>query len=198
MRTRSTGSRIVATFACCLAVLVLGAPAIAHERHVEPADSVADSSSRASAGFPAAQPVRAAARRAFEMPPLREAVASHLHNKLVHFPIVLALLSAGLLVTVRRRRNLEAAARWTSWLVAAAGGAAYFTGRAQAQAFDGEPKEWLVALHGQVGTAAAAALLVAAIAGSWSGTARHAWILGLLAAGLVLAAGFYGGLVAHG
>jgi len=98
----------------------------------------------------------------------------------------------------RRRPELDVAGRWLVWFAALGGIAAYFTGRIQEEAFEGEPKEWLVHLHGRWGTATAIALVVWALLTLWKPARKHAWLWGLVAAVLVLITGFYGGVVAHG
>ncbi len=167
------------------ALLVAPRPAPAHERH------------------PAATQGRAARQdtlqaRPFAMPPVRDAMLHHLHNKLVHFPIALAPVAVLLLLAERRRPGLGAAGVGLVWLAAAGAAAAYFAGRAQEKAFHGDPKEWLAGVHETWGTAAAVALLAWALLSLWPAGRRYLWLWGLLATATVLGAAFFGGLVAHG
>jgi len=186
-----------------LGLLLVAAVAIAHERHGaerHPAaaapESAAATAGAAHAPEGGAGPARDAER--FVMPPPGEALLEHLHNKLVHFPFALALAAALLLVLGRRRPELDLAGQWLVRLAALGGAAAYVTGRLQKEAFEGEPKEWLVGLHERWGTATAIVLVVWAFLTIVKPASRHAWLWGLVAAVLVLITGFYGGLVSHG
>jgi len=148
-----------------------------------------------SAGRPDGAP---AAPRRYAMPGMWEALVEHPHNKLVHFPLALAVVAALLLVLGRRWPELDAAGRWLVWLAALGGVAAYVSGRLQEEAFDGEPKEWLVNLHEKWGLSTAIALVAWALLTLWKPTRKRAWLWGLVVAALVLITGFYGGIVAHG
>ena len=207
MSTRAAFAwRVPAVFALLVAaLLVLVSPAAAHQhRHGAEADSSAAVSSPArSPSTGAADRLRAARRGPaasprYAMPPMRKAVVEHLHNKIVHFPLALALAAALLLVLGRQRPELDLAGQWLVRLAALGGAAAYVTGRLQKEAFKGEPKEWLVGLHERWGTATAIVLVVWALVTLWKPTRRHAWLWGLVAAVLVLITGFYGGLASHG
>jgi uncharacterized membrane protein len=185
------------------ALLAVAVPAAAHKKHAAAAAETlsaaqGDSARSVAAGdstSPRAVPAPAAP---FVMPPVREALLEHPHNKLVHFPLALALAAALLLVLARRRSELDVAGRWLVWLAALGGVAAYFSGRLQKEAFEGEPKAWLVNLHEKWGLATAIVLLGWALLTLWQPARKHAWLWGLVAAALVLITAFYGGIVAHG
>jgi uncharacterized membrane protein len=134
----------------------------------------------------------------FVMPPMGDALIEHPHNKLVHFPVALSLAAAILLVAGRRRPGLEAAARALIWLAAAGAVGAYFTGRLQEEAFEGEPKEWLVEVHEKWGLATAVAIVLWAAVATWPPSRKFGWLVGLFVVVLVAVAAFYGGMVAHG
>ncbi|MEK7347413.1 MAG: hypothetical protein AABZ94_00940 [Candidatus Eisenbacteria bacterium] len=134
----------------------------------------------------------------FAMPPMEDALLHHLHNKVVHLPIVLAPVALMLLLMERRRPGAGAGAPWLIAAAALAGWIAFFAGRAQAGAFDDGPKEWLVGIHENWGTAAAIALSAWAALALWPPARRRLWLAGLVATAVVFAAAFYGGLVAHG
>jgi len=174
------------------------AESVATAAGIAAADSVGTGAGAGAVGRTGAAGGARARQPQYPMPPMREALLEHPHNKLVHFPLALAVAAALLLVLGRRRRELELAGRWLVWLAALGGAAAYFTGRLQEDAFDGEPKEWLVGTHGRWGTATAIVLAVWALLTLWKPARKHAWLWGLLALALVLVTGFYGGIVAHG
>lgn len=187
-----------------LALALLGGATAAssHEKHQKPARPDSDSAAVASkvpgaADAPATAPEEAK-EPPFEMPPMSDAVTHHLHNKLIHLPIVLAPVALVLLLAERRRPGAGVAAPLLVWAAALSSAAAFLSGRAQAGAFDDGPKEWLVSVHQSWGLAAMISLLVWAALASWPAFRRRSWIVGAIAVAAVLGAAFYGGLVAHG
>lgn len=143
-------------------------------------------------------PDTAAAESPFQMPPIGEAMRRHLHNKLVHFPIVLAPMALLVLLISRRRPDLAGLSLTLAWLAALSAGMALWAGLSQAPDFEGGPKQWLVQVHRVWGIATTAALTLAALLGHWERARRFVWIMALLAVVLAGAAGFLGGLVSHG
>jgi uncharacterized membrane protein len=154
----------------------------------QPSDSVRDS---AVAG-------QAAPRAPYKMPPFSEALLDDLHNKLIHFPIVLTLVAAAMLIVARKKPELEPVAFWLVWLAALSVIPAYFTGKAQEEHFHGKPKEWLVEFHEKQGITIAITQALWVLSLLKANTRRFAWVIGLVLAVLVSSAGFIGGLVAHG
>jgi uncharacterized membrane protein len=179
----------------------------AHERHqhhpARPAAGAARDSSGAAAA-PYSGPAAtvggppAAGSKPYEVPPLLDAVRRHPHNKIVHFPIVLSLVSLAGLWLGRDNPGLLRFARGCAWAAALAAGAAWIAGLSQMSAFDGEPKAWLVLTHRNWGIASTAALAATALVAQWPRTRSRAWIAGLVAALIVGVTGFLGGLLSHG
>jgi uncharacterized membrane protein len=134
----------------------------------------------------------------YKMPPLGKALADDLHNKLIHFPIVLTMVAAAMLIVARRRREVEPVAFWLVWAAALSVIPAYFTGKAQAEHFHGRPKEWLVGIHEKQGIAIGILQAFWVLSLLTTTTRRWAWLLGIVLVVMVVAAGFIGGLVAHG
>jgi uncharacterized membrane protein len=198
LRTRV--ARFVALLSLALGgILAHSVPGDAHEKHRQaPSDS--DTVVSRPGSLPMDSPVSdsASSPSTFEMPPISEALTHHLHNKLVHFPIVLTPLAFLALLLRRRRSELGGLARALSWLAVLSAGAALWAGLAQAPDFEGEPKEWLMLLHRNLGIATTATLVVAALLGQWRSTSRHAWIPTLLAVVLISIGAYLGGLVSHG
>jgi uncharacterized membrane protein len=157
----------------------------------------ADSSRRAGAPGEAGEPKGGPSAR-YQMPPLSKAIMDHLHNKLIHFPIVLTLVAAVMVIVARKRRELEPVAFWLVWAAALSVIPAYFTGKAAAEHLKGRPKEWLGEVHEKQ------AITIAVLQALWvlsllrSGTRRFAWMIGVVLAIVVLSAGYIGGLLAHG
>ena len=193
-----------------VAALFIPAPPVAAHKHTHaaPAETTAalpppgrspvaapgtvprDSASAARAGPAAPSP--------YAMPPMGKALSEHLHNKIVHVPLTLAVVAAALLLLARRWPELERSGRWLVWMATAGGAGAFVTGRLQKEGFQGEPREWLVGLHERWGTATAIALLAWTLLTLWKPARRHAWLWGLVAAALAVITGFYGGVVSHG
>ena len=140
----------------------------------------------------------ARAQAPYRMPPVGKALADDLHNKLVHFPIVLTMVAAVVLIVARRRKELEPVAFWLVWAAALSVIPAYFTGKGQEEHFHGRPKEWLVELHEKQGIVIGITQALWVLSLLKAGTRRWAWLIGILLAIMVGAAGFIGGLVAHG
>ncbi|HYM81299.1 MAG TPA: hypothetical protein VEY91_07790 [Candidatus Limnocylindria bacterium] len=134
----------------------------------------------------------------FVMPSLGQELGEHVHNKLVHFPIVLSLTGLALLVGARRRPALEPAARALIWAAAAFAIAAFFAGRSQEAAFDDTPRQWLVELHERWGTFTAIGIVLWGIITAWKPARRFALPWGVLVVIAVLIVAFYGGVVSHG
>jgi uncharacterized membrane protein len=134
----------------------------------------------------------------YKMPPFGKALADDLHNKLVHFPIVLTMVAAAVMIVARRKKELEPVAFWLVWAAALSVIPAYFSGKAQADHFHGRPKEWLVELHEKQGIVIGITQALWVLSLLKAGTRRWAWVLGILLTIMVGAAGFIGGLVAHG
>ena len=139
-----------------------------------------------------------AAEAPYRMPPLWQALFDHPHNKIVHFPLVMTLLATFSLWWARRRPELEPVSFWMVWATAAFTLAAYFSGQAQARDYVDEPKAWLVDLHGRQGIVIGIGQALWVLSLLRDNTRRFSWVLGVVLSVIVLAAGFLGGLVAHG
>ncbi len=175
-------------------------PGEAHEAHRAPhADSALVAPAETSAVGSDTAGVPGAGEKPYALPPAAEALQEHLHNKIVHFPIVLSLVSLAALALARRHHDLLRFAQVTAWLAALSAGAAVASGLLQAAAaYEGGPKEWLVLLHRNWGIATTALLAAAALLAQWARTRRDAWMTGLGAAALVGVTAYFGGLLSHG
>ncbi len=127
-----------------------------------------------------------------------EAVKEHLHNKIVHIPIGFALAAFVLSVFGIKRKEFQNSVRWLVFIAALGGIAAYFTGNAQADAFEGTAKDWVVELHENLGIATIALLMVWTLSEFVRPLRKYAFILGVITFVLILVTGFFGGILAHG
>lgn len=140
-----------------------------------------------------------APRPPYIMPPLGKGLLDHLHNKLVHFPIVLGLAGLVLLVLAGRRPELLPVAHATIWLAAASAVAAYFSGRFLEEGFKGRPKEWLMQVHLRASTVVTLASGVwAVLVGLQPKRRGLALVVGVVVVWFIVSAAYLGGLVAHG
>jgi uncharacterized membrane protein len=134
----------------------------------------------------------------YKMPPLMEGLLDDLHNKLIHFPIVLTLVAAVMVIVARRNPKYEPVAFWLVTFAALSVIPAYFTGKGAEEHFEGKPKEWLVELHEKVGITLGILEAIWVLSLLRVGTRRFAWVIGVILAVMVSVAGYLGGLVAHG
>jgi uncharacterized membrane protein len=139
-----------------------------------------------------------APRPPYRMPPFSKALFDDLHNKLIHFPIVLTLVAAVMVIVARRKPEFEPVAFWLVWFAALSVIPAYFTGKAAEEGFEGKPKQWLVEVHEKQAISIAIMQVLWMLSLLRANTRRFAWVIGLILAVLVSSAGFIGGLIAHG
>ncbi|MCL6097046.1 MAG: hypothetical protein M1391_00545 [Bacteroidetes bacterium] len=124
---------------------------------------------------------------------------SHLHNKIVHFPIALAL-AAFLFSLLNIKKQSYCTYQTIKILLGIsffAGVAAFFTGNFQLAPFIGDPKEWLANTHRLTGIISTILILI------WFGslfiarTKRYSWVIGIIVVVAILITGFLGGVLAH-
>jgi len=137
-------------------------------------------------------------RGPYKMPPLMEGLLDDLHNKLIHFPIVLTMVAAVMVIVARRNPKYEPVAFWLVTFAALSVIPAYFTGKAAEEHFEGKPKEWLVEVHEKLGITVAGLQVLWILSLLRAGTRRVAWVIGVMLVAMVTIAGSFGGLVAHG
>jgi len=137
-------------------------------------------------------------RGPYKMPPLMEGLLDDLHNKLIHFPIVLTIVAAVMVIVARRNPKYEPVAFWLVTFAALSVIPAYFTGKAAQEHFEGKPKEWLVEIHEKQGLTIAGLQVLWILSLLRAGTRRFAWVIGVILVAMVSIAGYFGGLVAHG
>jgi uncharacterized membrane protein len=134
----------------------------------------------------------------YRIPPLGQALFESMHNKIIHFPIVLTLMAALMLVLARRKPEFEPLAFWLVWAAALSALAAYFSGVYAEGEFEKDPKHWLAELHRKWGIAVGIAQAAWVLLLLRPRTRRFVRVWGFVVVGLVAVAAFLGGLVAHG
>jgi uncharacterized membrane protein len=126
-----------------------------------------------------------------------EQMFEHLHNKLVHFPIALGVFAFFLTLLNFKWKNFDSTIMVSVLIALLFSIGAFVTGKNQSEPFIGTAKEWIVELHQNLGIAVIINLFVWIIFLIIDKLKKYAWIIGLIAFILVLAAGFLGGVVAH-
>lgn len=126
-----------------------------------------------------------------------EEIFEHLHNKIVHFPIAMGLLAFFFTLLNFKWKNFD-----KSIIISVAIGLifsilAFFTGRNQAVPFERTGKEWLVALHQNIGISVLVTYFVWFVFLLVKRFSKYSWIIGLIVFVLILITGFLGGVIAH-
>jgi len=201
-------------------VAALAAPVAAHKGHASPSPSPAPAattaapgadveaeSAEAEAASPApaddaalvagAEPENPEDLSALQVIPWPSALTSHLHNKIVHFPLAFGLAAAVLFIVGPRWPAYEPAARLLLIAAAVAAVAAYLSGTAQEGVFDDSPFHSVVELHETFGIASALTM-IAGVALSFQARARRFLpAYGVLLLLVLAATGFLGGVLSH-
>jgi uncharacterized membrane protein len=182
--------------------LVLGAlaalPALAHKGHTPSPPPTTAPAPGATAAPEAVPPAPAAEAPAEPITvPFRDAVISHMHNKVVHFPLALGMGAALLLLLSVRWPQFEPAARLLLALAALGAVAAYFSGEAQEEAFEDGPLRLYVERHELLGKITGGTLWAGVALGFVRRARPWLWVYALLLIGLLSATGFLGGILSH-
>ena len=121
----------------------------------------------------------------------------HMHNKLIHFPIVFILGALILILLGYKKENYEPAVKIFVGLAFLLGLAAILTGLNQAEPFVDTPKEWIVNIHKIMG------IITVGLTGIWEillftkTNKKYSLAFAVAASLIVLAVGFLGGIIAH-
>lgn len=159
----------------------------AHEKHEEPS-----SAPQTSEVSPTTESSSAA-----ESPTFWEALFSHPHNKVVHFPIALGIFAFLFFLLALRWPDFRISAEVLVFFGFLASVVAVILGELQKSAFIGTEQESLMHTHERFGWATAIGFFVWLILMRWKPTRNWAWLVGLGIALLVSLTGFFGGQLAH-
>ncbi len=132
----------------------------------------------------------------FALNPL-EQIFEHIHNKLVHFPIVIGIISFVLTLVNLKTKNYDRVilALIIAGIIFSAG--AVVTGLNQTDPFNGTGKEWLVEFHRNIGIALLTAYICWFVFASVQRLKKFSWVIGLATLWLIILAGYLGGVIAH-
>jgi uncharacterized membrane protein len=196
--------------AAILAALAVS-PAVAHKGHASPSPSASPAASEVPAGTLAAEEAEAAPpadssmevsgdlaeQGALAAIPWKTAFTGNLHNKIVHFPLALGLAAAVLFIIAPRWPAYEPAARLLLIAGALAAVVAFFSGRAQEDAFEDSPFHSVVELHETFGITTAITLWAGVALTFWVRARRLMPLYGILLMLLLVCTGFLGGVLSH-
>ena len=125
------------------------------------------------------------------------ALLSHPHNKVVHFPIALGVFAFLFFLLALRWSNLRISAELLVLFGFLASVVAVTLGELQKSAFIGTDQESLMRTHERFGWITAIGFFLWLILMRWRPTRRWAWLIGMGIALLVFITGFFGGQLAH-
>lgn len=179
-------------------IVLVGAASVA--AHQDPAAQAATSATAASA---TQSPERDRERAAPEAarPPLRidakAALVSHIHNKVVHFPLALGAAGAILLLLSYRWPQFGPGARLLLVAAALSAWVAVRSGHAQEADLEGGGLDLWLERHQDFGEWTAYALTLTALVALMKRARPVHWLFALVVLGLLSATGFLGGILAH-
>lgn len=134
-------------------------------------------------------------------PPIQVSVKdvffSHLHNKVVHFPLALGITGALFLLLSYRRPQLLPAARLLLVLAALTALAAYLTGREQKEDFEDGALALYLERHELLGKLSGATLALTAALSFVPSARRFLWLLALAVLMVLSMTGLLGGILSH-
>ncbi len=134
-------------------------------------------------------------------PPLqidpKAALASHVHNKVVHFPLVLGIAGAILLLLSYRWPQLGPGARLLLVAAALTAWVAVRSGHAQEADLEGGGLDLWIKRHEDFGEWTAYALTTTALVALLKRARPVHWLFALVVLGLLSATGLLGGILAH-
>jgi len=127
---------------------------------------------------------------------MKEAMWSHTHNKIIHFPLALGVTASVLILFARKRPEMLPIIRILLIIAALLAVAAYFTGKAQEEPFEKGEMHEFVEWHQWFGIASGICLWAGIFV---SGKPNNLMIPYALTQLLLLGVtGFLGGILAHG
>lgn len=128
---------------------------------------------------------------------LKEEMSSHLHNKIVHFPIAIGILAFFFSLLHLRRKSYEPTVVILVIFGLMFSLLAFFTGINQVEPFVETDKHWVVDLHRYFGISILITYFIWLFFLLIEKINKYAWIIGLVVFILILVTGFLGGVIAH-
>ncbi len=133
----------------------------------------------------------------FIMPSIKDAIFKHLHNKLIHFPIALSVLSFFFFLISFKYPDFKKPAELMLLIAALFTIPVYFSGEAQIENFEKGAKEWLAEIHEEFGIFTIISIWLWLFVSRIKGIRKFAIVFGIITMILISITGFYGGILAH-
>ncbi len=126
-----------------------------------------------------------------------DALFEHIHNKIIHFPIVLAVVAFLFAVLGYKDDRYQFVIKLMLLIAGVFAIVAFFSGTNQIDPFIGDPKEWLANTHRLFGIASAVSIWLWFLCLSVKSLKKFSWLFAVISVVLVSITGLYGGVLAH-
>jgi len=131
------------------------------------------------------------------LPPFKEAILNHLHNKLIHFPIAFSILAFLFLLLSFKYPEFKKTYQILLLLSALVTIPVYFTGEIQIQRFEGKANEWLAETHEEFGIFTIISIWLWLLISYIKPLKKFSIIFGIITMILISTTGYYAGILAH-
>jgi uncharacterized membrane protein len=182
-----------------LILLLFSVTVMAHEKHhqTKPVQSAPVNQTKPAAPTTVAPEEDLEEEHEGEMPGFKEALLSHPHNKIVHFPLALGIAGSIFMFISLKKPEMLTAVRILWLLAALASIAAYFSGQSQEEPFEEGALHEVVELHEKLGTATGICLGLGFLISLSRRLKGLAVIWAIIVFALISVTGYYGGVLAH-
>jgi uncharacterized membrane protein len=126
-----------------------------------------------------------------------DALGEHIHNKIIHYPIALALVGFILAVLGYKEDRFQLAVKIMILIAGVFAIIAFFSGTNQFEPFINDPKEWLAETHRLLGIASAIFIWLLYLVLIIKPMKKFRLIFAVITVILVSLTGLYGGVLAH-
>lgn len=128
---------------------------------------------------------------------IQDALLEHIHNKIIHFPIVLIVMAFFFSLFQFKYQKFDAAIKVMVLLAVLFSTVAFITGTNQMEPFEETAKDWLVHLHRTFGLTTLATTVVWSLFLFVNKLKKYAWLIATIAFIIVSFTGLLGGVLAH-
>ncbi len=126
-----------------------------------------------------------------------DALFEHIHNKIVHYPIALALVTFLFAVLGFKDDRYQLVIKVMLLIAGVFAIMAFFSGANQFDPFIGNPKEWMANTHRVLGIASAISIWLWYLCLVIKPLKKLTWVFAIITVILVSITGLYGGVLAH-
>jgi uncharacterized membrane protein len=126
-----------------------------------------------------------------------DALLEHIHNKIIHFPIVMAVVAFLFAVLGYKDDHYQLVIKIMLLIAGIFAIIAFFSGTNQLEPFIGDSKEWLANKHRLLGITATVSIWLWFLCLSVKSLKKFRWLFAVISVVLVSITGLYGGVLAH-